>query len=158
MSFADEQDLALSRLRADINGLLDLSKAEFDHNIPLPLEQALQWKATDRITYWPPGMHHSYTNVGAGLVAYIIEKVSKQSLEIFLNKRIFKPLGMSSASLSDDELTRPHLASGYDTDAHTIIPYWHVLYRAFGGINVRPIDMAPFLQLLINREARCIDK
>jgi CubicO group peptidase (beta-lactamase class C family) len=132
-------------------GLLDLSKDEFDQNTPMPLEQALAWKAGDRITQWPPGEHYSYTNVGAGLAAYVIEKVSKQRFESVIEQHIFSPLGMSSASLSNDEQTLAQLATGYDTDAQRFIPYWHVLYRAFGAINLKPADMVPFLQLLLNK-------
>jgi len=132
-------------------GLRGMSKAEFDHNLPLIIEQALHWKADDRYTHWPPGLHHSYTNVGAGLAEYLIEKVSKQSYASFIERRIFKPLGMTSASLGNDPETLSHLATGYDTDGYSVIPYWHMLYRAFGAINLRPDDMAPFLQFLINK-------
>jgi CubicO group peptidase (beta-lactamase class C family) len=141
----------ISHLLEHTAGLPDLSKAEFDHNTALVLEQALQWKAADRRTYWPPGLHHSYTNVGAGLAAYIIEKVSKHTFESFMKLRIFTPLGMSSATLVHDEHTLSQLATGYDTDSHSVIPYWHTFYRAFGAINIRPIDMVPFLQLLMNK-------
>lgn len=132
-------------------GLQGLSKAEFDHNVPLTLEQALKWKVDNRFTHWPPGLHHSYTNVGTGLAEYVIEKVSKQSYASFIDRRIFKPLGMSSANLDNGPETLSYLATGYDTDGHSVIPYWHMLYRAFGAINLRPGDMAPFLQFLINK-------
>ena len=46
---------------------------------------------------------------------------------------------------------KDRLATGYDTDARTVIPYWHMILRPFGGINARPRDMVPFLQLLINK-------
>ncbi|MFT5134315.1 MAG: CubicO group peptidase (beta-lactamase class C family) [Gammaproteobacteria bacterium] len=147
----DTHPIKVSHLLEHTAGLRGLSKVEFDHNTSMTLERALQWKADDRYTYWPPGLHHSYTNVGPGLAQYIIEKVSKQSFESFIDKRIFSPLKMSSTSLDNDEITQSQLATGYDTDGYSVIPYWHMLYRGFGAINLRPTDMVPFLQLLMNK-------
>ncbi len=150
-SWRDRHPVKISHLLEHTAGLLDLSKTEFDYNTPLTLQQALLWKAADRHTYWPPGRHYSYTNVGAGLAAYIIEKVSRQTYESFVKQRIFLPLGMSSAGFNNDEAGHSQLASGYDTDGQSLIPYWHMLYRAFGAINIRPLEMAPLLQLFINK-------
>jgi CubicO group peptidase (beta-lactamase class C family) len=52
----------------------------------------------------PPGKQENYSNPGYGLLAAIIEKVSGQSFEQYLNDHIFKPAGM--------------LATGY------LIPRW----------------------------------
>ncbi len=150
-NWRETHPVRIAHLLEHTAGLLDLSKDEFDQNTPMPLEQALAWKEADRITQWPPGEHYSYTNVGAGLASYVIEKTSKQSFESFLEQQIFSPLGMSSASLSNDKKTLAQLATGYDSDAHSVIPYWHVLYRAFGAINLKPTEMVPFLQLLLNK-------
>ena len=131
-------------------GLPDLSREEFDHNEPMELRAALAWKAADRRALWPPGLHHSYTNVGAGLAAYLLEQATGQGYEDFVRDRIFNPLGMNSAGFFPDPQTLVRLAKGYDTDGTTVIPYWNVLYRAFGAINVLPSDMAPFIQMLLN--------
>ncbi len=143
--------IKISHLLEHTAGLRDLSKAEFDHNKPMSLENALRWKSAQRRSFWPPGLHYSYTNVGAGLAAYVIEKTSQQEYESFVKKRIFTPLGMLSASFENDDSTLTNLATGYDSDGITVIPYWHVFYRAFGAINIRPVELAPFLQLLIRR-------
>lgn len=132
-------------------GLLDLSGEEFNHPRPMKLDDALKWNAESRRIMWPAGRHSSYTNVGPGLAAYVLEKVTQQSYEDFVTERIFKPLGMHSASFYPDDNTMEYLATGYDRDGRTEIPYWHMLYRAFGAINIRPAEMAPFIQLLLNK-------
>lgn len=132
-------------------GLLDLSREEFNHSGPMKLDDAIKWKAKSRHIMWPAGMHSSYTNAGPGLAAYILEKVTRQPYEDFVATRIFKPLGMHSASFYPDDNTMADLATGYDSDGRTEIPYWHMLYRAFGAINIRPAEMAPFIQLLLNK-------
>ena len=146
----DSHPIRVAHLLEHTAGLPDMSKEEFDHNIPMDLRDALSWKGGSRKTLWPPGLHSSYTNVGAGLAAYILQQVAHEKYEHFVEERIFVPLGMKSATFYKDAMTSKYLATGYDADGHTVIPYWHVLYRAFGGINVRPAEMAPFIQMLLN--------
>ncbi|MCT3948734.1 serine hydrolase domain-containing protein [Elizabethkingia anophelis] len=43
-----------------------------------------------------PGDKYEYSNTGYALLGLIIEKVSKQSYGDYLNKKIFKPLGMAN--------------------------------------------------------------
>lgn len=43
-----------------------------------------------------PGNKYEYSNTGYALLGLIIEKVSKQSYGDYLNKKIFKPLGMAN--------------------------------------------------------------
>jgi CubicO group peptidase (beta-lactamase class C family) len=132
-------------------GLPDLSREEFDVQAPMPLREALAWKAADRRTLWPPGLHHSYTNAGAGLAALALETATGTAYENFVAQRIFAPLGMHSAGFRPDPETLAALATGYDTDGKTPIPYWHMLYRAFGAINLRPAEIGPLLALLLSR-------
>lgn len=132
-------------------GLPDMSREEFEHNEPMELREALAWKAADRQAQWPPGLHHSYTNVAAGLAALVLESATGERYEDFVRARIFAPLGMDSAGFSADAHTLSRLATGYDSDGTTAIQYWHMLYRSSGAINVLPAQMGPFIQLLMNR-------
>ena len=72
----------LSHFLEHTAGILDLSKAEFDHSDPSPLtlEQGLTFEAEARFTHWPPGMHSSYSNVGASLAAYVLERQARHRL------------------------------------------------------------------------------
>ena len=133
------------------SGLPGLSPEEFNLDHPMSLKKAILWKAADRQTLWPPGRHHSYSNAGPGYAAYLLEQVTGKTYETYVTEKIFKPLEMDSASFFPDERTLEYLATGYDTDGHKVIPYWHMFYRAFGAINVRPRELAPFIQLLLNR-------
>jgi CubicO group peptidase (beta-lactamase class C family) len=145
------QPLRIVHLLEHTAGLADLSREEFDVERPLPLREALAWKAADRRTLWPPGLHHSYTNAGAGLAALALEAATGMAYEDFVEQRVFAPLGMDSAGFTPDPQTLGALAKGYDSDGTTVIPYWHMLYRAFGAINLLPAEMAPLIQLLLNR-------
>lgn len=148
--WSESRPIRLVHLLEHTAGLSDLSHEEFSFNEPLSISRALRWKARERKTRWPPGQHYSYTNVGAGLLEHIIEKSSGMSYAEYIERRIFKPLGMHSATIFPPEPASTVFATGYDSDARTPIPYWHMLYKAFGAINLKPAEIAAFIQFLLN--------
>ena len=63
--------------------------------------------ALDVITHqqaldFTPGSEYSYSNSGYNLAAIIVERVSKQKFPVFVEERLFKPLGMKNSSWRDD--------------------------------------------------------
>ncbi len=141
--------ITLAQLLEHTAGFKDLSAAEFNFNdddFP-PLRQTLQQFKHHHKVAWPPGQHTSYTNVGAGFVGFIIEQISGQPYEAFVVNKIAKPLGMTNTHFNVPGAER--LAIGYDRDGKTPIPYWHTVYRSFGGINSTADDMGRFIQALI---------
>jgi len=147
-----EHPVRLAHLLEHSSGLLDITREEFDHNQPFPtLEAAFAYRHQARVVQWPPGLHSVYSNANAGLAGLVIERVSGQDYERFIAKRLLEPLGMHSASLSDDETTRKRLATGYDTDGETPIPYWHMIFPPLGAINASPRQMGALLELFLSR-------
>ncbi|HEV2884377.1 MAG TPA: serine hydrolase domain-containing protein, partial [Pyrinomonadaceae bacterium] len=59
----------------------------------------------------PPGEKYSYSNLGYGLLAIIIEKVSGENWHAYVRKNILKPAGLSQTMLYGD--TSEKLAHGY---------------------------------------------
>jgi len=49
---------------------------------------------------WSPGARFAYSNIGYGLLGYLIEKVSGASFEEFCARSLFAPLGMSDSAIS----------------------------------------------------------
>lgn len=145
--------LRIEHLLEGTAGWFDMSMAEFDSADPRPLtlDQALALQPASRLSHWPPGTQHEYSNSGAGLAAWVLERACRCEFEVFLRQQVFEPLGMGSASLRGDPDTLRHLAQGYERDARTPLPYWHILYRPAGGLNLKPADMAPMLRMLIDR-------
>jgi CubicO group peptidase (beta-lactamase class C family) len=130
-------------------GLLDLTRDEFDHNTPLSLEAGLRVAPEARVVRWPPGLHASYSNAGPGLAGYALERATGERYEDLVKRRVLAPLGMHSATLELDHSTRERLATGYDSDGETPIPYWHMVLRPFGAINASPREMSAFVQLFL---------
>ena len=132
-------------------GFRDMTQKEFDFKqTNWKLQQALAYDPGSRVTAWMPGEYFSYTNSGAGVTAWVIEQVSRLSFEDYVQQHIFQPLRLRDATFFNSEKIQSRLATGYDTDGKTVIPYWHMLFRSFGAINACIDDMAKFVRMLIN--------
>lgn len=60
-----------------------------------------------------PGTHWSYSNLGINILGRIVEVVSKQSFDAFLQERIFKPLGMTDTCFWVPQEKQARLATLY---------------------------------------------
>ena len=150
--WSDEYPVRVAHLLEHSSGLLDMTRAEFDHNEPFStLEAAFAWRPQARVVQWPPGLHHVYSNANPGYVGLVIERVSGQDYGQFITERILRPLGMRSAGITDDAASRRRLATGYDRDGRTPIPYWHMIFPPLGAINATPREMGALLELLLRR-------
>ena len=146
----DTHPVRVAHLLEHSSGLLDMTREEFDHNVPFPtLEAAFAYRPQAREVQWQPGLHHVYSNANAGLAGLVIERVSGQDYACFITEQLLRPMGMNAASLVDDRATRERLATGYDTDGKTPIPYWHMIFPPLGAINATPREMAALLELFL---------
>lgn len=150
--WADTHPVRIGHLLEHSSGLLDITREEFDHQQPFAtLEAAFSYRPQARMVQWPPGLHFVYSNANAGLVGLVIERAGGEDYARFLIERVLRPLGMPSASLSDDAPTRRRLATGYDTDGRTPIPYWHMIFPPLGAINLIPREMGGLLELFLRQ-------
>jgi CubicO group peptidase (beta-lactamase class C family) len=62
----------------------------------LPLGEYLRTHLPPRVR--PPGIVSGYTNFGAALAGYIVERVSGQPYDNYIEEHILKPLGMDSST------------------------------------------------------------
>ncbi|MDX2487803.1 MAG: serine hydrolase domain-containing protein [Gammaproteobacteria bacterium] len=142
-----ETPVTLAMLLEHTAGLQDLTREEFDYLLPLNLQAALNIKPEARQLRWPPGYHYGYSNLGAGYVGRVIEIVIKEDYDDWFEREIIATLGMQDSRLRWTKELDQNLVTGYDTDLTTKIPYWHTLFRPFGGLNTTAKDMAKFLLL-----------
>jgi D-alanyl-D-alanine carboxypeptidase len=68
-----------------------------------------------------PGTRWRYDNSAFYLAGMVVERVTKQEYGAYVREHVFKPLGMSSASLCDARMVVPHLASGYELDRGALV-------------------------------------
>ncbi len=138
----------LRQLLEHTAGLSDLSKEEFDfQGATVTFGDAVQISPKTRTLLWPAGMHSSYSNAGYGLAGYVLETRYEEPYESLVAEQVLGPLEMNNSGFFPEP--EQQLVAGYDSDGKTPIPYWHMIYRSFGGLNSTPADMALFLQALL---------
>ena len=80
-----------------------------------------------------------------------LERVTGQRYEEFMTLRVLRPLGMCWAGLVLDRTTRARLATGYDSDGTTVVPYWHMIFPPLGAINATPREMGALVEVFLRR-------
>lgn len=70
----------------------------YDSKGLLPLGPTLKRHIPDRI--YPPGTMPAYSNYGASLAGYIVQRVSGEPFEAYVTRHIFAPIGMTRSSFA----------------------------------------------------------
>lgn len=143
----------LVHLMEHTSGFDDIHLREFALNDPTPisLKNALAFGASSRICRWPPGTRMSYCNSGPAVLAAVIEKVTGERFEDYVQEHFFNPLHMDTASYFDTPAVEQHLTKLYHSDGVTPYPYWHIAYRAAGSVNASAKDMANYVRFYLQR-------
>ena len=87
------------------------------------LREALSRWVPNRI--YAPGTMPAYSNYGASLAGYIVERVSGEPFEQYLQRHIFVPLGMTHSTFVQplpDNL-KPLMSKGYEYGSPEPKPY-----------------------------------
>jgi CubicO group peptidase (beta-lactamase class C family) len=67
----------------------------------------------DKPLTFPPGERWEYTNLGYIVLGYLIERISGQTYEEFIQQNLFKPLGMKDSGMMSFVTVIPRRATGY---------------------------------------------
>ena len=68
------------------------------------------YKAKSNFHSWKPGSGNAYSNVGFGLLGYIVEQVTKTPFNLYCNTNILDPLGMNNSGWFLSEIdTQNHI-------------------------------------------------
>ena len=128
----------------------DMHLREYAKDAPgMSLREGLEYGRSSRVSRWPPGTRMSYCNTGPAVAAYIVEKISGQRFEDYVEQNFFLPIGMKSATyFKPDAAIATTL---YHNDGKTPYPYWNITYRPAGAINASAQDMAAYVQFYLNR-------
>jgi CubicO group peptidase (beta-lactamase class C family) len=99
-----------------------------------------------------PGEGYAYSNRGWSMAGYLIQKVSGFSIEEFLRKEVFEPLGMTETTLEFWKV--PDLATGY-AEGRQVRNHVHPAslsreYGASGMIVSTTRDMGKLLVAMLN--------
>jgi CubicO group peptidase (beta-lactamase class C family) len=75
--------------------------------------QKLVARFIDKPLDFQPGEKYSYSNSGYIVLGYLVEKLSGETYEKFLQENIFAPLGMNDSGYDSNTALIPHRAEGY---------------------------------------------
>ena len=139
----------LVHLLEHTSGWPDLSLAEFAYQAPdtMTLKEALDYRPETRTSRWVPGTRTAYCNIGPAIAAYIIEKITGQTFEDYVQQHIFDPLQMTSSTFFASARYQQKGATLYVNNRPQ--DYWQIIMRPAGAINSSAQDMAQFLLMLL---------
>ena len=114
------------------------------NNLPT-FEQMLKARVPTRI--FAPGSTPAYSNYGASLAGYIVERVSGEPFDDYLEKHIFQPLDMTHSSFRQPlpAALEPFMATGYRLGSGEAQPFEYVGPRPAGSMSASADDMAHFM-------------
>ena len=103
-----------------IYSFTSLPDAANNERLELTHEQVLGL-IKDKPFEFEPGTRWRYDNSAFYIAGMVVERVTKQEYGAYVREHVFKPLGMSSASLCYARMVVPHLASGYEVEGGALV-------------------------------------
>ncbi|MEM1119774.1 MAG: serine hydrolase domain-containing protein [Bacteroidota bacterium] len=150
-SWAETDPITVAHLLEHTTGFDDMRMVEYaTSGDGWTTLEGMEFYPESKNSRWRPGTHTSYCNSGPPMAAYIVEKITGQTIEDYIRTNIFQPLGMRNATHFKNEYVNQHLANGYTGPDNNETDYWHLIGRASGSINATGTEMANYVQLLLN--------
>ena len=93
---------------------------------------------------YPPGTVPAYSNYGAALAGYIVERVSGRPFNQYVEENIFKPLGMTHSTFVQPLplVMAPYISNGYQLASDGPKPFEVVVPFPAGSLSSTATDMA----------------
>ena len=113
-------------------------------NIP-SLGEYLKTHEPERV--FPPGVTPAYSNYGATLAGYIVQRVSGMSFDDYIEKNIFQPLDMQHSTFRQPlpDRLKPLMSNGYQLASGKPEPFEIVIPAPAGSLSATANDMSHFM-------------
>ncbi len=101
---------------------------------------------------YEPGTTPSYSNYGASLAGYIVERVSGMPFDAYVEASIFTPLGMTRSSLRQPlpKALEGDMSTGYRLASGTPVPFEILNGYPAGSQSSSAVDMTKFMIAFLN--------
>lgn len=111
----------------------------------MSLEEAVKTGMPARV--FPPGEVPAYSNYGAALAGYIVQRVSGEPFENYVAQHILLPLGMTHSTFVQPlpKNFAPYMSKGYDKASGKAKPYELIPMSPAGALAASGDDMAHFM-------------
>ncbi len=112
---------------------------------PFTLRDYLIQHMPERV--YPPGTLPAYSNYGAGLAGYIVQRVSGMPFDDYVEKNIFTPLAMTHSTFREPvpSTLQPLLSLGYPLGSGPAKPFEILSPEPAGSLTISATDMAHFM-------------
>jgi CubicO group peptidase (beta-lactamase class C family) len=96
---------------------------------------------------YPPGTTPAYSNYGASLAGYIVERVSGKPFNDYVTENVFKPLGMSRSTFAQPLPAdlKPLMSGGYRMGSGKSKPFENIEEAPAGALAATAADLAHFM-------------
>ncbi|RJF90639.1 serine hydrolase domain-containing protein [Sphingomonas cavernae] len=104
---------------------------------------------------YTPGTTPSYSNYATTLAAYVVERVSKQPFDDYVEQHIFKPIGMNQSTFRQPlpKALAPQMATGYVAASDKPSKFEIIGPAPAGSLSSPGADMARFMIAHLNQGA-----
>ncbi|MEP1096963.1 MAG: serine hydrolase domain-containing protein [Cyclobacteriaceae bacterium] len=149
--WAETAPILVEHLLEHTTGWDDIHLTEYAFQLPdsSRLKEGLDYHPHSRISRWMPGTRMSYCNSGPPVAAYIVETITGQKFEDYVQETFFDPMGMENMSYYNTEAYKKLGASLYIRRRPQ--EYWQIIMRPSGSINASATDMAKMVRFFLNR-------
>jgi CubicO group peptidase (beta-lactamase class C family) len=148
----DGKPITLRNLMTHTAGFSETAKflIDFGEVHPEPLGQILSRWTPERI--YAPGTMPAYSNYGASVAGYIVERVSGEPFDDYVARHIFAPAGMTHSSFDQPLPTalRPLMAKAYKSGSADPQPYEVIGMAPAGALASSGADMGRFMIAHLN--------
>jgi CubicO group peptidase (beta-lactamase class C family) len=158
------QVITLRQLATHTSGITDrwsvyAASYHFDRDAPQPLGAFLkgyfapggEHYSPDNFLDVAPGTHREYSNIGAGLAGYIVERATGQPLEVYTREQFFIPLGMTHTRwfMSEAPMTDHVTLYMSQDDIQVPVHPYSVTTWPDGGLRTSVDDLSKFFIALL---------
>lgn len=112
------------------------------------LSQNGKWYKKSNFLKKKPGEDYTYSNIGAGLAAYILELATETTFPEFTKKFIFDPLKMSATGWNFESIDFSKHSKLY-ADVDTELAFYRLVTYPDGGLITSASDLSKYLSELI---------
>lgn len=120
-----------------------------------PLTDFVRHVIYDTVPLYPAGTSFTYQSMGTLLVAELVRRLSGQTIDDFLRRELFEPLGLNATRLGAKGLDRQRIVrlrtpAEQEVEWNWNSRYWHELGAPWGGMFSTPSEYGVLCQLMLN--------
>lgn len=108
-----------------------------------------QYFSDDNFSNKKPGTAEDYSNLGAALIGYLVERITQTPFDVYCKNNIFIPLGMNKTEWRLANTPLSELAIPYSDEITSANPHYTFPDYPNGGLRTTVLDLSIFLRMVM---------